>query len=67
MVGVTTENELEIKGINDMAQLAQAESFQSMRAREYMVSDYLRTRKNRRQGSLRFQRLFFRRQCSDQR
>ena len=39
VVGVTAENEFEIKGINDMAQLAQAErSFQSMRAHEYMLS-----------------------------
>ncbi len=39
VVGVTAQNESEIKGINDMAQLAQAERiFQSMRAREYMLS-----------------------------
>ena len=39
VVGVTAENEFEIQGINDMAQLARAErSFQSMRAHEYMLS-----------------------------
>ena len=39
VMGVRAENELEIQGINDMAQLAQAErSFQSMRAHEYMLS-----------------------------
>ena len=39
VVGVMAENELEIKGVNDMAQLAQAErSFQSIRAHEYMLS-----------------------------
>ncbi len=39
VVGVTAENEFEIKGINDMAQLAQAERhFQSMRVHEYMLS-----------------------------
>ena len=39
MAGVTAENDFEIKGVNDMAQLAQAErSFQSMLAHEYMLS-----------------------------
>ena len=39
VVGVMAENELEIKGINDMAQLARAErSFQRMQANEYMLS-----------------------------
>ena len=39
VVGVPAEHEFEVKGINDMAQLAQAErSFQSMRAHEYMLS-----------------------------
>ena len=39
VVGVTAENEFEIKGVNDMAQLAQAErSFQTIRAHEYMLS-----------------------------
>ena len=39
VVGVPAEHEFEFKGINDMAQLAQAErSFQSMRAHEYMLS-----------------------------
>ena len=39
VVGVRADNEVEIKGINDMVQLAQAErSFQSMRAHEYMLS-----------------------------
>lgn len=39
VVGVMAENDLEIKGINDMAQLAHAErSFQIMQAQEYMLS-----------------------------
>lgn len=39
VVGVMAENEFEIKGINDMAQLARAErSFQRMQANEYMLS-----------------------------
>ncbi len=39
VVSVTAENESEIKGVNDMAQLAQAErSFQRRRAHEYMLS-----------------------------
>ncbi len=39
VMAVTAENELEIKGINDMAQLAQSErSFQRMQANEYMLS-----------------------------
>jgi bifunctional UDP-N-acetylglucosamine pyrophosphorylase/glucosamine-1-phosphate N-acetyltransferase len=39
VAGVMAENEFEIKGINDMAQLAQAErSFQRMQANEYMLS-----------------------------
>ena len=39
VVGVIAENEFEIKGINDLAQLAQAErTFQRMRANEYMAS-----------------------------
>ena len=39
VVGVMAENDLEIKGVNDMAQLARAErSFQIMQAQEYMLS-----------------------------
>ena len=57
-------------GINDMAQLAQAErSFQNIRAHEYMLSGLHLADPERidvRDPEI-WSKLFFRRQCSDQR